>query len=135
MKPKNLDGLMKKLNPFIMRDERLEPFWFEDYGKCYLATLSFIKERYPRGFIDVPLLLHQLTQYSLSETERMVQEMNFIQTDRGIYLLGWEDKENNPKRKAELLLRSLHQLSETTFSVDFFNWAWGEFCIKYNISS
>lgn len=125
---------MKKLNPFVMRDVRLEPCWFEDYGKCYLAALSFIKERYERGFIDIPLLLHQMTQYSLCDAERMKREMTFIHTDRDIFLLGWEDKESNPKHKAELLLRSLHQLTDTSFSMDFFNWAWGEFCKKYNIS-
>lgn len=128
LKAKNFEDLIKRLNPFGLRDENGEPLTFDDYGRCYFYVLVFLRERFHKGFIDVPLFLNMTTRIPLQDARRIAKKFPFIKMDSEIYLCAWEDREANPKYQAELLMRALHTLSETKFSTDFFNWAWEEFC-------
>ena len=134
LKAKDFEDLIKRLNPFGIRAENGEASTFDDYGKCYLFVLMFLRERFHKGFIDLPLALHLLTQIPLQDAKRIARKFPFVKLDNDIYLCEWEAKELNPKYKAELIMRALHTLSETKFSTDFYNWAWDEFCRqdKYN---
>lgn len=134
LKAKNFEDLIKRLNPFGIRAENGEASTFEDYGKCYYFVLMFLREKFHKGFIDLPLALHLLTQIPLQDAKRIARKFPFVKLDNDIYLCAWEDRESNPKYKAELIMRSLHTLSETKFSTDFYNWAWDEFCRQENIT-
>lgn len=127
LKAGKFQGIIEKVNPFGICDENGEPLIFADYARLYYFVLMFAKTRFPKGFIDIPLLLHQLIQISLPDARRLAKRLPFIKTECEIFLCGWEDKESNPKFQAEQLMRALHSLSDTKFSQDFFNWAWEQF--------
>lgn len=127
LKARNFEDLIKRLNPFGIKDEKGETMAFADYGKCYLHTLLKLRQMFPRGFIDMPLFLCSLTGIPLPDARRFAKKLPFVRLDREIYLCPWEDEASNPRYKAELIMRALHSLSETTFSPDFFGWAWEEF--------
>lgn len=119
-----MEEIMKRLNPFGIKDETDEFMVFSDYGKCYLYVLKKAKEMFPRGFIDVPLLISYLTHCSIGEAEKLSSKFTLISLENDIYLAPWSE---NPKVEIDMLMRSLHTLSDTQFSVDYFNWAWYEF--------
>lgn len=131
---KGFEDLVKKVNPFLMRTEDGESCTFQDYGKCYLFVLKWLRARFHRGFIDLPLALHKLMQIPIQDAKRIAKKFPFVSLDNDIYLCAWEDPESNPKQRAEMIMRSLHTLSDTKFSIDFYNWAWDEFCEQDNIT-
>ena len=133
LKAKDFEDLIKRLNPFGIRAENGEATTFEDYGKCYYFVLKFLREKFHKGFIDLPLALHLLTQIPIHDARRIAKKFPFVKMDNDIVMCAWEDKESNPKQAAEMILKSLHTLSETRFSNDFFNWAWDEFCKQEKI--
>lgn len=134
LKAKDFEDLIKKVNPFGIRTEDGNACTFDDYGKCYFFVLVALYEWFHRGFIDLPLALHKLTQIPIQDARRIAKKFPFVSLDNDIYLCGWEDKESNPKQRAEMIMRSLHTLSDTKFSTDFYNWAWDEFCKIENIT-
>lgn len=134
LKAKDFEGLIKRLNPFGIRTEDGEASTFEDYGKCYYFVLKFLRARFHKGFIDLPLAVHKLTQIPIYDAQRIARKFPFVQLDNDIILCAWEDSKSNPKHVAEMIMRSLHTLSDTKFSTDFFNWAWDEFCRQENIT-
>lgn len=134
LKAKDFEELVKKLNPFGIRTEDGEPCSFNDYGKCYYFVLKWLRARFRRGFIDLPLAVHKLTQIPFADAVRIARKFPFVSLDNDIYLCAWEDPKEKPKQKAEMIMRSLHTLSDTKFSVDFFNWAWDEFCRQEQIT-
>lgn len=128
IKAKDFEDLVKRVNPFGIRDEKGTAMTFNDYGKCYFFVLCFLYEKYPKGFIDVPLFLHELMGNTLNDARRIAKKLPFITTENEIFLCAWIDKVSKPKQQAEMLMRALHTLSDTKFSTDFYNWAWDEFC-------
>lgn len=122
-----LREFINKINPFLIRDDTGNLLVFKDYGECYLYTLKFLRDKFKRGFIDVPLAVYLLTRVSPNDARRIAKKLPFLILASEIYLCPWEDKKSNPKFKAEQIMRALHSLSDTKFSTDFFNWAWDEF--------
>lgn len=124
------EDVIKRINPFGIREMtglgNYELIVFEDYGKCYLHTLKFLRTQFLKGFIDVPLALSMMTRVAVSETRTWLRKM-MIETDHEIYLCPWEDDKEDVKKRAEMLLRSIHVLTDTKFSTDYFNWAWYQF--------
>lgn len=124
LKAKSFEDLIKRFNPFGIKDEVGNSMVFEDYGEVYKYTISYLREHFPKGFIDVPLMLHQLTKVPLTDAQRFARNFKYISLNLDTWLIEWDCEELNPKYKCELLMRALHTLSETKFSPDYFNWAW-----------
>lgn len=135
LKAKNFEDLIKRLNPFGIRTDDGEACTFEDYGKCYVYVLNCLHSWFRRGFIDLPLALHKLTHIPIQDARRIARKFPFVSLENDIYLCAWEDRDTNPKYRAEMIMRSLHTLSETKFSPDFFNWAWAEFAKEHKLDS
>lgn len=126
MKVDSLETLVKKHNPFFAKEEN-EIQYFKDYGEAYLYALRHLHKLFPRGYIDMPLYLHVTTGQTLLVCEREVMKMKMLKTfNNGVVLCEPIDGEL-PKMKYETIMRSLHSLSQTTFSQDYFNWAWDKF--------
>lgn len=134
LKAKDFEDLIKRLNPFGIRDEQGVACTFGDYGKCYYFVLMFLRTQFHKGFIDLPLAVHKLTKMPIQDAKRIARKFPFVKLDNDIIMCAWEDKESNPKQTAEMIIKSLHTLSETHFSNDYFNWAWDEFCRQEKIT-
>ena len=100
IKAKDFEDLLKRVNPFGIRDEKGIAMTFDDYGKCYFFVLCFLYEKYQKGFIDVPLFLHELMGKTLNDARRIAKKLPFITTENEIFLCAWIDKESHPKRQA-----------------------------------
>lgn len=135
IKAKDFEDLIKRVNPFGIRIEGGEAASFADYGKCYFWVLCFLREHFHKGFIDIPLFLHQIMQMSLTDARNVAKKLPFIEMENEIFLCPWEEKDADVKHQAELLMRALHSLSGTTFSNDFFSWAWEQFIRLENYKS
>lgn len=127
LKADGFEDLVKRLNPFGIRNIHGEPMAFSDYGECYLYVLKKLHEMFPRGFIDVPLFLQSITQVPFATAKMFADKFPFLKTENDMYVCAWSEPDSNPKYKAEMLMRALHTLSETNFSYDFFNYAWDKF--------
>lgn len=134
LKAKDFEDLIKKVNPFGLRTEDGAACTFENYGQCYYFVLKCLRAWFHKGFIDMPLALHKLTQMPIQDARRIAKKFPFISLHNEIYLCGWEDRNSNPKHRAEMIIRSLHTLSDTKFSTDFYYWAWDKFCKEENIT-
>ena len=135
IKAKDFEDLIKRVNPFGIRVEGGEAASFTDYGKCYLWVLCFLRDHFLKGFIDVPLFLHQMTQMSLTDAKNIAKKLPFIEMEKEIFLCPWQGEEAEAKHQAELMMRALHSLSGTKFSNDFFAWAWEQFKIIEKIDT
>lgn len=106
--------------------------YFKDYGEAYLYAMLKLEELFPRGYVDMVLYLHYTTGQPLSACEREVKRMRMLKRHNDFIVLLWDNRGEQTKERYEAIIKSLHQLSQTTFSQDFFNWAWEEFQIKKN---
>lgn len=131
MKAKNFEELIKKYNPFGVKNDAGECMLFEDYGKAYAHVLKVLKKEYPRGFIDISLLLHGLTHQPLGACINVIGKPAFIR-ELGENPLGGTDylcaPEDGvfPKESIERLFKAFHTISETQFAQGYFNVAWDE---------
>lgn len=116
-------NLMSRFNPFGVRDPETQAIkTFKDYGDLYLYTLQFLKRNFPKGIIDIPLAISKLTGCSIVVAEKVVNRMNLHSGVEDIVLINWKDQ--GDEEKGALIMICFHQISGTTFSHDFFNWAW-----------
>lgn len=134
MKAKNFEELIKKYNPFGIKDDEGDVMLFDDYGKMYSYVLKFLKEQCPKGYIDIPLLMHMLTRQPLSVCITFVRKNTFIRCLGGmqnisrdyIYFCPPVDGVF-PKEKIENLFNAFHTISETHLMQGYFNVAWDEY--------
>lgn len=134
MKVSDLGKWIMKYNPFFIKEGN-EIKHFNDYGEVYLYMLRLIRQHFPRGFVDVPLLLHIATGQPLSVCETFAKKSKFITTTCGGIVTFEPTKGTLPKGKYENLMRALHALSNTQFSQDYFNDAWSKFIEEIEIGT
>lgn len=139
MKAKNFEELIKKYNPFGIKDDAGECMLFEDYGKAYAHVLKILIKQYPKGYIDISLLLHGLTHQPLAACINAISKRAFIR-ELGENPLGGTDylcaPEDGvfPKERIERLFKAFHTISETQFAQGYFNVAWDEVLNGYRLA-
>lgn len=126
MKANDLEKWIKDFNPFFIKEDN-QIKRFDNYGEIYLYMLRLIHKHFPRGFIDVPLLMHIATGMPLAVCERQIKRSSFLVTTCGGIMTCEPANGLPPKGKYENLMRSLHTLSQSNFSQDYFNDAWYKF--------
>jgi hypothetical protein len=126
MKADSIEVLVKHHNPFFAKDGN-EIKYFRDYGEAYLYAMRKLDEQFPRGYVDMALYLHSTTGQPLLACEREVKKMKMLKRHNDYIVLLRDNRGEQTKERYEAIIKSLHQLSQTTFSQDFFNWAWQEF--------
>lgn len=126
MKASDLGSWIMNFNPFFIKEGNKIKH-FNNYGEVYLYMLRLIRKHFPRGFVDVPLLMHIATGQPLAVCARFAKKSAFITTTSGGILTLEAIKGELPKEKYEKVMRAFHSLSQTNFSQDFFNDAWNTF--------
>ena len=135
LEAKDFEDLIKRLNPFGFKDENGESMTFENYGECYLHALKVLKEQYPRGFIDMPLFIHDNMKVPLKTAAIFARRFKFKNMPGEVYGIPWGGENENPRYQAECFMRNLHSLSETEFSQGYFNDAWERFLNELKIEN
>lgn len=118
--PRDFADLIERFNPFGFKEKDGRIMSFENYGKVYAYTLERIALTFPRGYIDIPLFIHNETGMPIGDCEDMTRNMKCIGLDREEYLVEiWE-----PTRERTMffrqLMQGLHLISETPFSESYF---------------
>lgn len=130
MKANSLEQVIKEYNPFGFKEENGRIKIFHDYGKVYLYALKKLYESFPKGYIDVPLFMHEQIGMPLSVCVMTVKKFPYIKTiNEGIYFCEPVDG-IWPKEKIEHLMKALHTISQTNFAQGYFNVAWDEFTLQ-----
>lgn len=128
----DLPELITKHNPFAIK-RRGQIKCFENYEDCYLFVFREIIRKYPRGFIDVPLLIHELTECKLGEAYSLVRKITPLLNNELYLYLDFRDFPESTFRQLSNLFRALHTISETSFDesawLDAYNWFF-EFMIE-----
>lgn len=118
--PKNFEDLIMRFNPFGFKQTNGDTCAFKDYGEVYLYTLNTLYQMFPRGYVDIPLWLCEMTRMPLVECRRVVRTWRSMGIDREeITVALWDDC---PERNYTLehLMRALHTISGTIFSSSYF---------------
>lgn len=132
MKANDLGKWIMEYNPFFIKENN-EIKHFANYGEVYLYMLRLIRQHFPRGFVDVPLLMHKATGQPLAVCVTFAKKSKFITTTIGGIITFEPTKGTLPKEKYEKLMRAFHALSNTQFSQDYFNDAWSKFLEEISI--
>lgn len=112
----DLPELITKHNPFAIK-RKGEIKYFDNYEDCYLFVFREIIRKYPRGFVDVSLLIHELTGCRLGEAYALVRKITpLLHNELYLYLDFWDFPDSTVKQ-LETLFRALHTISETSFNV------------------
>ena len=122
MKNKKLafSEFIEQYNPFGVLDSNKEVMKFETTTDCYRYVIKEIIRLYPRGYIEIPLLIHELTGMPYRECRQF-----FNDTIRGYYKVDevelvelWElndmtESGSTARKRLLHIIDSLHTISET----------------------
>lgn len=110
----DLPELITQHNPFAIK-RKGEIKCFDSYEDCYLFVFREIIRKYPRGFVDVSLLIHELTGCRLGEAYSLVRKITPLLHNELYLYLDFRDFPESTFSQLETLFRALHTISETKF--------------------
>lgn len=112
----DLTDFIQKHNPFGVKNEDGEIQYFKTYKEAYLYVFRLLHTHFTRGYVELPLLLHELTQMKSTECTRM---MHLFKSEWGkdeVRLMEYNFLcEENSFEDLRIILRTLHRLSGTQF--------------------
>lgn len=123
----SFEDLITRFNPFGFKEQDGTSMAFPNYGEVYLFTLRRLQSQFPRGFVDITLFIHQMSQMPMSDCKQVVKSFKTLGLNDGVMLIEYWNPETNPKYEFEKIMRAFHTLSETTFNKDYYNDAWNTF--------
>lgn len=123
LNPRDFADLIERFNPFGFKESDGTVRVFENYGKLYYYVMEQLITMFPRGYIDIPLFLEQQMHIPMAECQQLVKEYKHTGITQEEYLINLSI--DNAERTAFLrnLLTSMHVISGTNFSEDYFRHA------------
>lgn len=134
----DMGAYIERYNPFMYKDEKNRIMHFETYKDAYLQTMRFIVKDCPRGYFDIAVFMKKhcgMDDQTVVDYDRIATKTSHIFLINRILMFDWRklnDDGNNRKIMIEIL-RALHNITETTFSYEAFEWAL-EIFIKEDIN-
>lgn len=58
--------LMRKINPLGLRDESGSLIIFDRQADCFLRLLAYVFERFPQGYVEIPIIMTNLQRLDQS---------------------------------------------------------------------
>ena len=107
--------MMEKYNPFALKNEKSEIMMFENYRKVYEYTLKRLYEKYPRGYIDLVLFVHEECGIPFADAEREVKGWRKYCAN-SVTLVEWKKADMARNNELRNILFSLHLITETSFN-------------------
>lgn len=113
-------ALIEQHNPFGIKGSAGNPLFFDDYEEVYSYVLKVVKDMFPRGYIDLVLLINILTHLNTNECYNVFRGMRGLWGDQAERLIkiNWQNAQdyNELREGLKILMRSLHVISETPFN-------------------
>lgn len=105
-------------NPLALKSEKGKVLFFKEYRDCYYTFLIMLKDRYPRGYIDMVHMLVGFGYLKNYDAERHIACCKPLGLEEEM-LVNWEDAES-VKTQLEIICKSIQNLVETPFQRDMF---------------
>lgn len=114
-----------KYNPFFIKDGKNRIQHFKRYDDAYLYVLKAMVELCNRGYVDFSVVVKHLTKL---DDDSCIDLMNmagksFPAMRMNYILIDWEHVEKY-RSELEIIIKSLHMISDTDFDWASFEYAW-----------
>ena len=108
--------IMSNHNPFGCKSESGKVQMFQNYERAYAYVLEHLLEHNRKGYVDIVLLIHELTQVNLTAALEVVRPMRGIwgKDDARVLKMPWFELDNEDIEDLKLLFRCLHTITGTT---------------------
>lgn len=113
-----ISKLILEHNPFAIKIKG-ELKYFETYEACYDYVFRYITVNCTRGFIDVMLLISDLTGSNLKDARLIFQKMKKTVQSEYLYL-DFRCFTPGTEEEIERLFKGLHTISETKLNEEMF---------------
>ena len=120
-------GMLERHNPLLVRDEAGCYLLFETWGMMYVWVLERMMSLFPRGYVDMRLLLYELTGLDKDVCDGVVRMSRLPDARRGFVMVEWADGDAQRFRSLELLVTLLHRVTQTLPDRRWLVWAVGKF--------
>ena len=80
-------GMLERHNPLLLRDEAGGYLLFETWGRMYVWVLERMLSLFPRGNVDLRLLMHELTGLDMEACDQVVRLSLLGAARRGFVML------------------------------------------------
>lgn len=126
-----VENLLRKFNPFGLRSKQGIPFEFMKTTEVYLHVMVVLLVTFPRGYIELPLLLSTLYSHlTFKECKDYAESMGSMGVEQ-LALIDYEGKDG--KQYIERFCRALHSICETPFDGNSFAEAYRLFLNRIEI--
>ena len=119
-------------NPFAIKVIDGSIKFFATYTDVYLYVLNVLYMGYPRGYVDLILLVSDLTRLKVSDCEQVFRDMRSIwgPTPEKMIVYKWDSTDRADHKGLEEVMKCLHIISGTQFDEEAFAKALDLFRIK-----
>lgn len=114
----NIEEFFDQYNPLALKSEKGKILFFKEYRDCYYTFLLMLKERYPKGYVDVVHMFVGFGYLKSYDAERHINCCRALGLQQEM-LVNWEDADS-VKSQLEIICRSIQDLIETPFQKDMF---------------
>ena len=121
------DDMLSRYNPFGFKSPDGASMAFKNYGEAYLFTLRKLVEEFPRGYIDLVLFIHKMTQIPIHDCSQVAKRFKNLKMSEGVITIKFWLQDTNSKEEFQKIMQSLHLLSDTPFNAPLYNHAWERF--------
>lgn len=108
--------IMSNHNPFGCKSESGKIQMFQNYERAYWHVLQHLLQHNRKGYVDIVLLIHELTQINLTAALEVAKTMRGIwgKEDARLLKMPWFELDNEDIEDLKLLFRCLHTITGTT---------------------
>lgn len=129
---KDFETLIMQHNPFAIKATDGSIQFFATYSEVYLYVLNVLYIQYPRGYVDLILLVSDLTRLKAGDCEQVFRDMRSIwgATPEKMIVYKWDSTDRADHKGLEEVMKCLHIISGTQFDEEAFAKAMDLFRIK-----
>lgn len=118
----NFGELMVLHDPFGIKDEKGNIKFFKSYEECYTFVLQHLFAHNRRGYVDIVLLVSQLSKVKLTECKALVDCMRGLwgTDDARMIRMPWHEDFETDYHDLVMLFKCLHLITESKFDESMF---------------
>lgn len=126
---KDFETLIMQHNPFAVKATDGSIQFFANYCEVYKYVLGVLYSQYSRGFVDLVLLVSDLTRLKVGDCEQVFRDMRSIwgETPERMIAYNWDSTDRADHKGLEDVMKCLHIISGTHFDEEAFTRAMDHF--------
>lgn len=120
LKGLDFETLICEHNPFGMKEPDGKVCIFQDYSQVYSETIRRLREKHPRGYVEMALFLHENCSAPIQYARQLVAQWRGLGYKGDPIQIRWNSEVDGRDNQLRLIMRCLHTLSGTSFKEDMF---------------